>query len=114
MRSPGLAHQPPQRPQAFDTTRMVVAAIALATLLRLALATAGLGEDETYMVSMARHFSWSYFDHPPLHVWLVGGWARLLGSEDPWVVRLPFIALFVGSSWLMYRLTAVLFGERAG
>jgi 4-amino-4-deoxy-L-arabinose transferase-like glycosyltransferase len=114
MHSQGLAPEAPPRRQAFATATAVVALIAIATLLRLALATAGLGEDETYMVSMARHFSWSYFDHPPLHVWLVGGWARLLGSEDPWVVRLPFIALFVGSSWLMYRLTAALFGERAG
>ncbi len=30
------------------------------------------------------------------------------------MVRLPFILLFAGTTWLMYRLTARLFGEPAG
>ena len=29
-------------------------------------------------------------------------------------MRLPFILLFAGTTWMMYRLTARLFGERAG
>ena len=55
-----------------------------------------------------------YFDHPPLHVWMAWAAVRLFGSEAPIVVRLPFILLFAGSTWLMYDLTARLFGERAG
>lgn len=95
---------------------LVLTVILVATAVRLGLAAAtGLGFDESYMASNARLFSWSYVDHPPLHVWLAGlaGW--LTGSEQPLVLRLPFILLFAGTSWLMFRLTALLFdNEWAG
>ena len=48
--------------------------------------------------------SLGYFDHPPASWWLSWGAAHLFGSEAPIVVRLPFIALFALSTWLMYRL----------
>src|ERR1700761_7142734 len=32
--------------------------------------TFGLGIDESYTVAISRGLSLSYFDHPPLHVWL--------------------------------------------
>jgi 4-amino-4-deoxy-L-arabinose transferase-like glycosyltransferase len=85
------------------------------TALRLALGAAiGLGIDESYMVTAGRSFQLSYFDHPPLSWWLSAGAAHLAGSEAPVVVRLPFIALFALSTWLMARLTADRFGPRAG
>lgn len=88
--------------------------LVLGSGLRIALGAAfGLSVDETYTTAIARQFSLSYFDHPPLHVWLVGGWARLVGSEAPWIVRLPFIAVFVATSVLLHRLTRDLFGQRA-
>ena len=89
--------------------------IAVATLLRLVFgASLGLGIDETYAVATSRVFQWSYLDHPPLSWWMAAASASLFGSEAPLVVRLPFIALFCLTSWLMYRLTADLFGPRAG
>ncbi len=97
------------------TTRTVLHLIAVTALARLALAgLLGLSVDESYTVAIARQFSLSYFDHPPLHVWLTAAWARLTGSEQPWILRLPDIALFAGSTWLVYRLTASVSGERAG
>lgn len=74
----------------------------------------GLGVDESYEVVMARALQWSYLDHPPLSFWIAGAVARLARSENPLVVRLPFIAMFAGTGWLMFRLTARLFGQRAG
>jgi 4-amino-4-deoxy-L-arabinose transferase-like glycosyltransferase len=89
--------------------------IGLTALVRLALAAAlGLSVDESYTVAISRHFALSYFDHPPLHVWLVGLAARLSGSERGLLLRLPDICLFAGSTWLMFRLTALPYGERAG
>jgi 4-amino-4-deoxy-L-arabinose transferase-like glycosyltransferase len=88
--------------------------ILLTAGLRLLLATQlGLGTDESYMVAVARQLSWGYFDHPPLSFWLVHATVWLTGSEAAWVVRLPFILLFAGSSWLLYRLTARLFDAKA-
>jgi 4-amino-4-deoxy-L-arabinose transferase-like glycosyltransferase len=66
------------------------------------------------MVAAGRALRLGYFDHPPLSWWLSAGAAHLAGSEAALVVRLPFIALFSVSTWLMYRLTARLFSPAAG
>jgi 4-amino-4-deoxy-L-arabinose transferase-like glycosyltransferase len=97
------------------TLRALLTLILLTALVRLMLASVlGLTVDESYTLAISRSLSLSYFDHPPLHVWLVGLWARLTGSEAPLVLRLPDIVMFAASTWLIYRLTATLFGARAG
>ena len=71
----------------------------------------GLGIDESYMVVAGRGaFRLGYFDHPPVAWWLSHG-AAVLGGESAFVVRMPFIALFAVSTWLMFRLGG---GGRAG
>jgi 4-amino-4-deoxy-L-arabinose transferase-like glycosyltransferase len=93
----------------------VVAIILVATLIRLAFAGAiGLGIDESYMVAAGRTLGWSYFDHPPLSWWLSRGAALVAFSEDPFVVRLPFVVLFAFTTWFLYRLTALLYRPWAG
>ena len=88
--------------------------ILVSTIGRLLLAAVvGLGTDESYHVGVSREFSLSYLDHPPLMFWMTGGWARVFG-EHALVIRLPFILLFAGSTWLMYRLTTTLYSHRAG
>ncbi len=66
------------------------------------------------MVAAGRELRLGYFDHPPIAWWLSAGISHLTGSEAALVVRLPFIALFAVSTWLMYRLTAQLFSPTAG
>src|ERR1700720_315208 len=85
-----------------------VAALIFATFLaRLLFASAlGLGVDESYMVAAGRKLQLSYFDHPPVAWWLAWGIAHLTGNESAVVVRLPFIALFGLTTWLMYRVTS--------
>lgn len=93
--------------------RRVLAIIGVFVLARLATAAVmGLGMDESYSTAVSRDLHLSYFDHPPLHQWI----AHLAGEAfgyGRWV-RAPFIALFAGSSWLMYRLAARLYGGAAG
>lgn len=93
-----------------------VALLIVTTLLaRLAFAGAlGLGIDESYMVAAGRTLRWGYFDHPPAGWWLAWAAAQLAGSDGALIVRLPFIARFALSTWLMFRLTAGLYGEYAG
>jgi len=87
--------------------------IAVAVVLRLIVSHfVGLGVDESYSVAVARDLRLSYFDHPPAQYWLVHAVAPLVGYGRG--SRLPFIALFAGSSWLMFILTRRLFGARAG
>ncbi len=84
-------------------------------MLRFLLAeSTGLGVDESYAVAVARQFSLSYFDHPPLHFWLAGAMAKLAHSESGEVVRFPFVVCFAITTWLIYRLAAKFFGEHAG
>jgi len=101
---------------AFNPSRPATAAlalIALFTLLRLiAAGFVGLGVDESYSVAVARDLHLSYFDHPPMHYWLAHAVEPVVGVGR-WS-RLPFIALFAGSSWLMFSLTRRLFGATAG
>lgn len=91
----------------------VLAIIVLFTALRLALAAMlGLGVDEAYTLSVAHDLQLSYFDHPPLQYWIAHLFMPLLG--DGRAARLPFIGLFAVSSWLLYRLTRLLFGAAEG
>ena len=62
------------------------------------------------MVAAGRVLRWGYFDHPPLAWWI----SHLAWDDSAFAVRLPFIALFALSTWLMFRLTASLFDDRAG
>ncbi len=100
----------------LDTPRGGVVALILTTCLaRLAFAgLTGLGIDESYMAAAGRTLRLSYFDHPPIAWWLTWAAEQLGGPHNDLVIRLPFIALFAVSTWLMFRLTAALFGECAG
>ena len=66
------------------------------------------------MVAAGRHLQLSYFDHPPLAWWMARGASWLAGSEAGLVVRTPFILTFGLTTWLLYRLTSMLFSPRAG
>ncbi|MCC7054724.1 MAG: glycosyltransferase family 39 protein [Gemmatimonadaceae bacterium] len=102
-------------PRARDIThRRALTVLGAATALRLLTAALlPLGVDESYEAVIARTLSASYFDHPPAVFWITHA-AAAIGGESPFVLRLPFVLLFVATSWLLYRLGARLFGERAG
>lgn len=93
--------------------RVVLALIGFFLVFRLLIAaTLGLGVDETYTLASARDLSLSYFDHPPLHYWLIHFTTPWLGEGR--AARLPFVLLFAGTSWLLFALTRHLFGAQAG
>jgi len=94
-------------------TRAALALIAAFALARVGLAMGlGLGVDESYTLLISRRLALSYFDHPPLHQWIAHFSALAFG--ETWAARLPFIALFAGTGWLMFRLTRQLYGAAAG
>ena len=89
--------------------------ILAASLVRVGFAWAlGLGVDESYMVATGRSLRLGYFDHPPVSWWMQWASAQLFGTEAPLAVRLPFIAAFALSTWLMYRLGTAVADRRAG
>ncbi len=88
--------------------------VLAASVLRLVFAGfTGLGIDESYMVAASSHFAASYFDHPLASWWLELASRSIFGGMAPIIVRLPFVALSAICSWLLYLLTARLYG-RAG
>src|SRR5260370_7828987 len=90
----------------MSPTRAVILIITATTFVRILFAAAvGLCIDESYIAGVSRQFALSYFDHPPLHIWLVGGWAKLIGDDRAVILRLPFIPLSAGSPWLLFPLT---------
>lgn len=94
---------------------LVVWTIVVGTLIRLVTAALyGFGIGESYYLATARHFALSYFDQPPLSLWIAWATLNLTGVESAFVMRLPFIAMFAATTWLMFRFAAILFGERAG
>lgn len=96
--------------------RAVLLVVVVAVALRLILAAiVDLGMDEAYAVAVSRQFQLSWYDHPPMVFWIVGAMQAAFGPyvPDP-VLRLPFIALSAGTTWLLFRLTAMHFGKAAG
>jgi 4-amino-4-deoxy-L-arabinose transferase-like glycosyltransferase len=70
----------------------------------------GLGVDESYTIAISRRLSLSYFDHPPLHLWIAHFAARAVGENV--LARLPFVALFFATGWVTYRFASRLFGPQ--
>lgn len=89
---------------------LIVATLAARLLFGSSL---GLGIDESYTVATARHPQLSHFDHPPAAWWLAWGASQLFATENALALRFPFILLFALTTWLMFRLTTLLFGEKA-
>lgn len=96
--------------------RPVLVLIAVSTVLRLGWAAAlEPTNDEAYHLLYTEHPALSYFDHPPMMMWVAkagivacGGWVH------PLSLRLGFVLLFAGSTWVLFRWTTEMFGEPAG
>jgi Dolichyl-phosphate-mannose-protein mannosyltransferase len=102
-----------QRPgPAADKVRLAAAIVVGFLAARLVFALlVGPGVDESYTLAISRTLNLSYFDHPPLHQWIVHVSAGALG--EGFGARLPFILLFAVTGWIYYQMTAGLFGARA-
>lgn len=82
--------------------------IAAAAVLRLFAANAvGLSVDEAHYALYGLYPDWSYFDHPPLIGWLQA--IALQFGESNLAMRVLPIALFAGTSLVLYRVTLALF-----
>ena len=111
---PGRDHESDR--SSVKSRRALWALIGFATFLRLIwAANVGAVFDEPYYFQYIQHPALSYFDHPPM-VALVGKVGLLVAGDafSVFGLRLGFIILFAGSTWLIARLTARFYGWRAG
>jgi hypothetical protein len=89
-----------------------LAILAGFTVARLLFAlNIGLGIDESYTIAISRRLSLSYFDHPPLHLWIARLAVLALGENV--AVRIVFVLLFFATGWIYYRFASRLFGPRS-
>jgi 4-amino-4-deoxy-L-arabinose transferase-like glycosyltransferase len=90
--------------------------IVISAALRLVwAASVGPGTDEAYHYLFAVHRDWSYFDHPPMLALVESvGLTMSGGAATTFALRLGFVLLFAGSTWLMARLALRFFGPWSG
>src|SRR3984885_13444018 len=92
--------------------RFALAILAGFASARLSFAFAiGLGIDESYTVAISRRLSLSYFDPPPLHLWIAHFAALALGENV--AVRVVFVSLFFATGWIYYQFVSRLLGSRS-
>ncbi len=90
--------------------------IGVSALIRVFCAfSLGLGNDEAYHFLYAAHPALSYYDHPPMMAWVEMLGLALSSNRAPALaLRVGFIVLFAGSTWLLARMTTRYYGARAG
>lgn len=105
----------PSRIGPFTPAQATLLLIAATFILRAIGAWAiGWGTGEAYYLSSARQFHLSYFDQPPLSLWVIWTTMELTGSENVLVIRLPFIAMFAVSTWLVFDIARRIHSPLAG
>ncbi len=91
--------------------RIVIYAFVFKLLIAIILP---LGVDEAYATAVARQFSLSFFDHPPVSFWLPVIFANLTGIEHKLIYRLPFLLAGLATTPVMYLIGQEAGGRRAG
>lgn len=89
--------------------------IAAASAIRLFLAwLLPLAYGESYYLASSRQLALSWFDQPPLSLWLIAATRWLFGEDSTLLLRLPQLLCFALTCWLLFRLTARHWTGRAG
>jgi len=101
----------------FQSARGALLFLILLTLvLRLGWASVlETTNDESYHYLYTVHPDLSYFDHPPMTMWIAKAGLALGGPDvSTFSLRLAFVLLFAASTWILARWTARWYGEWAG
>jgi 4-amino-4-deoxy-L-arabinose transferase-like glycosyltransferase len=92
--------------------RAGLGAIAVLIVLRFVLAaTANLAEDEAYYWLWSTHLATGYYDHPPMIAYWIRAGTAIFGQTE-FGVRLLGLLSALGGSYLLFRTSLSLFGDR--
>lgn len=69
--------------------------------------------DECSYWTWSRRLDWSYFDNSGMVAYLIRISTALWGKDTPFSVRFPFLVLSGLSTYLIYRVSHILFGNRS-
>jgi 4-amino-4-deoxy-L-arabinose transferase-like glycosyltransferase len=67
--------------------------------------------DECSYWAWSRRLDWSYFDNSGMVAYLIRASTELFGASTPFTVRFPFLLLSALSTYLVYDVSRVLFGN---
>ena len=70
--------------------------------------------DEAYALTISKHLSLSYFDHPPLTMWILYFLSEHIGLENPFLFRLPFIIFGTLTSYFLFLTGKLLYSKNVG
>ena len=92
--------------------RFLLAFVAICAIEKaFAMLTTGFNDDEAYTLVISRTLALSYFDHPPLHQWILHGFVALFGESRG--ARAPFWLMLIATNMPLFGLTRRLFGAEA-
>ena len=69
--------------------------------------------DEAYALTISRNFSLSYFDHPPLMMW-ISYFLHFFDITELYYFRIPHITFGVLTSFFLYKITSIIYSKGAG
>ena len=69
--------------------------------------------DEAYTLTISRYFSLSYFDHPPLMMWISYS-LHLLEVFQLHIFRVPFVGFGLLTSFFLYKIASKFYSKEAG
>ncbi len=100
--------------RAYNQTHLLVFLFIIFCLIKITVIKhLPLINDEAYTLTISRYFSLSYFDHPPLMMWISYP-LHLLEVLQSHIFRVPFIGFGLLTSFFLYKITSKLYSKEAG
>ncbi|MDA9702970.1 glycosyltransferase family 39 protein, partial [Paracoccaceae bacterium] len=100
--------------KAYNQTHLLIFLFIIFCLTKLTVIKhLPLINDEAYTLTISRYFSLSYFDHPPLMMW-ISYCLHLLEVFQLHIFRAPFIGFGLLTSFFLYKITSKFYSKQAG
>lgn len=98
-----------------DYPKKTIWLIGIAIIVKVALSfLLELGNDEVYYYTYAVQPDWNHFDHPPMVGWMIQLSTLNLNWVSTLSMRLGSILAAAISTWIVFRIGALIHNERAG
>ncbi len=102
------------RGRAYKQTHLLIFLLIIFCFTKLILIKhIPLINDEAYTLTISRNFSLSYFDHPPLMMW-ISYFLHFFDIVELYIFRIPHIAFGVFTSFFLYKITSIFYSKNAG
>ena len=69
--------------------------------------------DEAYSLTISRHFSLSYFDHPPLMMW-ISFFIHQFEIIEFHIFRIPYIVFGIFTSFFLFKIGSIVYSKEIG